>query len=369
MERGRKMDAPGAASNSVPLIPLSSDFLFCLLRRSSAQTNSSDSNCRNAPRSFSPNSAGRKLLTWVESAQHPSADFDFYYGTALAQLGRLADAQQAFAAGARMQPRDKRFPLELAGVAFKQKDTPQAARYLRRALRLDPHDAYGNDFLGTVYFLQGNIEAALKYWNRVNKPLSRKCNPSRPRKWTRIARPRLYVCTGQFLQLPDLLTSEVRTGGLGIFPSQQFDLQARDDGKFDVLFRNRERDGWGQTKLEKLFLLFRGLPFLSITPEYYNLRAAGDQFHFHVSLGCGEAPAFRGTLRPVQGESEIPLRIARRLAQRKLGYPALVSGSGAAVGQFEYAAGSRGRRAFRLSRAAAGTGLRERKFRIAISAA
>ena len=56
------------------------------------------------------------------------------------------------------------------GVAFKQKDYPRAARYLRRALHLDPHDAYGNDFLGTVYFLQGNIEAALKSWNRVNKP-------------------------------------------------------------------------------------------------------------------------------------------------------------------------------------------------------
>jgi len=38
------------------------------------------------------------------------------------------------------------------------------------------------------------------------------------------------------------------------------------------IFRNRERDGWGRTKLEKLFLLFRGLPFLSITPEVYNLR-------------------------------------------------------------------------------------------------
>ncbi len=77
---------------------------------------------------------------------------------------------QAFAAGARLQPGDKRFPLELAGVAFKQKQYTQAARYLRRALHLDPNDSYGNDFLGTVYFLQGNIEAALKYWNHVDKP-------------------------------------------------------------------------------------------------------------------------------------------------------------------------------------------------------
>jgi len=205
--------------------------------------------------------------------QHSSPDFDFYYGTALAQLGRLADAQQAFAAGARLQPHDKRFPLELAGVAFRQKDYPQAARYLRRALRLDPQDSYGNDFLGTVYFLQGSIEAALKYWNRVDKPqiVAVRNQPS-PQVNAALLDRALAFAPASVLRLPDLLTTDARIRGLGIFPSYQFDLQARDDGKFAVVFRNRERDGWGQTKLEKLFLLLRGLPFLSINPEVYNLR-------------------------------------------------------------------------------------------------
>jgi hypothetical protein len=74
------------------------------------------------------------------------------------------------------------------------------------------------------------------------------------------------------LRLPDLLTTDVRVRGLEIFPRYQFDLQARNDGKFDILFRNREQNGWGQDKLEKLFLLFRGVPFQSVTPEFYNLR-------------------------------------------------------------------------------------------------
>ena len=112
----------------------------------------------------------QEVVGLVESVPQPSADLDFYYGTALAQLGRWDDAGRAFAAGARLLRRDKRFPLELAGVAFKQKRYPDAVRHLRRALRLDPTDSYGNDFLGTVYFLQGNIEAALKYWNRAGKP-------------------------------------------------------------------------------------------------------------------------------------------------------------------------------------------------------
>jgi tetratricopeptide (TPR) repeat protein len=221
----------------------------------------------------------QEIVRLGESTAEASADFDFYYGTALAHLGRLEDAHMAFTAGARLQPNDKRFPLELAGVAFKQKDYSRAARYLRRALRLDPHDSYGNDFLGTVYFLQGNIEAALKYWNRTGKPLLEAIrNDPTPRLNLALLDHAFAFAPASELRLPDLLTTDARIRGLGIFPSYQFDLEARDAGKFDMVFRNHERNGWGKTSLEKLFLLLHGLPFLSITPEFYNLRQEAINF-------------------------------------------------------------------------------------------
>jgi hypothetical protein len=49
-------------------------------------------------------------------------------------------------------------------------------------------------------------------------------------------------------------------------------LRAREDDKFDVWFRSQEHNGFGSTKWEGLFWLLRGLPFLSVNPEYYNLR-------------------------------------------------------------------------------------------------
>ncbi len=275
MERGRKMDAAGTTSNPTSLIRTA--FLIFLLFGGGvlgcAQSNFSDTELAGRVKELFAEQRWLEIVHLGGYTQHSSPDFDFYYGTALAQLGRLADAQQAFAAGARLQPHDKRFPLELAGVAFRQKDYPQAARYLRRALRLDPQDSYGNDFLGTVYFLQGSIEAALKYWNRVDKPqiVAVRNQPS-PQVNAALLDRALAFAPASVLRLPDLLTTDARIRGLGIFPSYQFDLQARDDGKFAVVFRNRERDGWGQTKLEKLFLLLRGLPFLSINPEVYNLR-------------------------------------------------------------------------------------------------
>ena len=99
-----------------------------------------------------------------------SAELEYLYGTALARMGRWQDAGAAFKRGHRLAPGDARFPIELAGVEFKQKHYAEASAQLRHALVISPDDAYANEFLGTVYFLQRNLEAALKYWNRVGKP-------------------------------------------------------------------------------------------------------------------------------------------------------------------------------------------------------
>ena len=273
MERGREMDVAGAAPTRSPLIPTFLIFLLCCAVLGGAQTRSSSDQPVERARQLFVEQRWQDIVNLGQSEQNPSAEFDFYYGTALAQLGRLTEAQRAFSAGARLQPDDKRFPLELAGVAFKQKQYVHAARHLRRALHLDPKDSYGNNFLGTVYFLQGNIEGALKYWNRVGRPQIAEVQAvPTPRVNAGLLDRAFAFAPASVLGLPDLGISDARVRELGIFPSYQFDLQARGDGKFDMVFRNRERDGWGQSTWEKLFLLFRELPFLAITPEIYNLR-------------------------------------------------------------------------------------------------
>ena len=301
---------------------------------------------------------------------HPSAELDFYYGTALAHLGRWDDAQKAFAAGARLQPGDKRFPLELAGVAFKQKRYPAAVRHLRRALRLDPADSYGNDFLGTVYFLQGNTEAALKYWNRVGKPqiVEVQSQPT-PQVNAALLDRAMAFAPASVLRLPDLLTTEARIRGLEIFSRYQFDVQARADGNSDILFRNRERNGWGQGTLEKLFLLLRGLPFQSITPEFYNLRARGDQLHLHVSLGCARSDECKRSY-PVRSRANPKFRYGLMADLRGENWDIRNSFQGPApvLGSFnmrrEAVAAD-----FAPSKADAGAGLPAPKFLIATSAA
>ncbi len=80
------------------------------------------------------------------------------------------------------------------------------------------------------------------------------------------------------LTLPQYYDSEARLRGLGIFPQHQLDLRARSDGRFDLVFRGQQRNGFGDSKLESFFLLLRELPFQGVTPEYYNLHREAINF-------------------------------------------------------------------------------------------
>jgi tetratricopeptide (TPR) repeat protein len=213
-----------------------------------------------------------EIIQLAETESERSADLNYYYGTALARLKRWDDARKAFLIGLSQQPDDKRFPLELAGVSFKQKNYAEAADYLRRALRLDPADTYAHDFLASVYFLQGNREAALKHWNRVSKPHIEavRIEPT-PRVDPVLLDHAFALAPASMLSLPQLRTTKARVDGMNIFTDYRFDLEARPDGKFDAVFRARERNGWGNTKWEGLISLLRGLPFQAIHPEYFNI--------------------------------------------------------------------------------------------------
>jgi len=245
--------------------------LLCGSRELGAQS-STEAPSEHKLRELAQEQHWQEIVGLLERVRPRSADFDFYYGTALARLGRWHEAEMAFQSGLRRAPRDPRFFVELAGVAFKQKQYAVAARRLRQALKLEPRDPYATDFLATIYFLQGNLDGALKYWNRVDKPLLAevKMDPE-PQVSARLLDRAFVFSPASLLERSEFATTDARIRSLGIFPRYQLDLRARQDDKFDVWFRNEERNGFGSTKWEGLFRLLRGLPFLTIHPEYYNL--------------------------------------------------------------------------------------------------
>jgi hypothetical protein len=215
---------------------------------------------------------------WKEAAklaQGPadqSADFDFLAGLALAHLEKWQEAKLAFDAGFRKSPGDSRFLVELAGIAYKQKDFRAAKNHLHAALKLNPRDSYSSEFLATIYFLEGNLEAALKYWNPEDKPRLRTVafKPSLRLKES-LRNSAVAFNVPQVLTPDALLTTQVRLDNLGVFSSRRMELSPADSGNYDATLHLAEKNGWGDSKVEGLVSLLSGLPYATVYPEFYNL--------------------------------------------------------------------------------------------------
>src|SRR5581483_1856112 len=239
-----------------------------------------------------------------------SAELKLYSGIALAHLGRWEEAREALLAGAGLDPSDQRFPIELAGVEFKQRRYAQAATWLRRALRLEPSDTYANDFLGSVYFVEGNLEAALKYWNRVGKPeIANVRMDPQPRVKPALLDRAFAFAPGSTLLVAELLTTKARVGGLGVFSSYGFDLAAREDGDFDVTLHASERNGFGKNKWEGLLRFFRGIFQQTVYPEYFNVGGSATNITSLVRWDAQKRRLAAGLAGPWHGDPKRRYRL------------------------------------------------------------
>jgi tetratricopeptide (TPR) repeat protein len=212
----------------------------------------------------------------VELSSGPAdqpAELDFLRGLAYSRLEKWEEAKSAFETGARKAPTDSRFPIELAGIAYKQRDFRTAKDRLRTGLLLNPRDAYAREFLATVYFLEGNLEAALKYWNPEGKPRLRSVSFSPALQLDEPLRDRALAFNApQVLTSNALLATETRLDNLGIFSSQRIELTPIDTTDYDVNLHLAEKNGWGDSKIEGIVSFLSGLPYETIYPEFYNLQ-------------------------------------------------------------------------------------------------
>jgi tetratricopeptide (TPR) repeat protein len=252
---------------------------------------------------------------WDEAArltQGPadqSSELDFLRGLALSRLERWDEAKLAFEAGARKSPHDSRFPVELAGIAYKQKDLQIAKKNLQKALRLNPADAYTHEFLATVYFLEGNLEAALKYWNPEDKPRLRSVSFAPSLQLNETLRNRALAFNApQVLNRDALLTTESRLDNLGIFSRRRTELTPFESGNYDLALHLGERNLWGDSKVEGIVSFLSGLPYATVYPELYNLRHEAINVTSLVRWDAQKRRAFVATSLPLYGDPSLRLR-------------------------------------------------------------
>jgi len=227
---------------------------------------------------------------WEEAARfaagppQQSAEFDLIAGLALARLDRWDQARFAFSSGRRKLPRDARFPMELAGVAYKQKRFAIAKRELHSALALDPADHYARDFLATIYFLEGNLEAALKYWNPLDKPRLKSVSVAPlPRVNADLLNSAINFHAPQILTSEALLAANARLDALGVFPRHRIEVAPaansntgstaglnNDPDAYNATLHLLEKNAFGDSWLESLVSTFSGLPYSTVYPEFLN---------------------------------------------------------------------------------------------------
>src|SRR6267143_1514805 len=176
---------------------------------------------------------------WEEAANlargpaDQSPDLDLVMGLALARQEKWSEAKQSFEAGFGKAPGDPRFLVELAGIAYKQKDFRIAKDRLHAALRLGPQDTYSREFLATIYFLEGNLEAALKYWNPLDQPRLASVAFMPSLKLKESLRNRVLAFNApQVLTRDALLTTESRLDNLAVFSSRRMELTPTDSGNY-----------------------------------------------------------------------------------------------------------------------------------------
>jgi hypothetical protein len=252
---------------------------------------------------------------WEEAARlargptNQSPELDFLAGLALARLEKWDEARVAFATGFRKAPSDSRFLVELAGIAYKQKDFRTAKQNLHTALGLNPRDSYSREFLATIYFLEGNLEAALQHWNFLDKPRLRSVTYSPPLKLKESLRDRAVAFNApQVLTVDALLTTQARLDNLGIFSGRRMELSPVNSGTYDATLRLAERNGWGDSKVEGVISLLSGLPYSTVYPEFYNL--GGDAVNL-TSLARWDSEKRRVSLSlsmPIYGDPGLRLR-------------------------------------------------------------
>jgi tetratricopeptide (TPR) repeat protein len=221
-----------------------------------------------------------EVVAVTQDAPATPGDFGLYRGLALARLERWDEAQKVFEASLARNPGDARIMTELAGLAYRRKDFKDAKAYLVHALANEPADTYANNLLASIYLLEGNLEAALKYWNRIGKPqLSDLSFQPQPQLKPILMDRAFQFSRGSMWRSSDFLSTSARLEALGVFPLERFDLEENADDTFNLVFRSAESPGWRGSPWIGVASLASGLPYQEVYAEFPGINRSGLQWN------------------------------------------------------------------------------------------
>ena len=104
-------------------------------------------------------------------AERPTSDTYLYLGIAYGHMKEYQKAEDVLKEGGQRFPEDSRFHNELADLFLQNNDVDAARSELSRTLAADPNNSYAVDLLASIDMSEGEVQAALRLWNRSGRPL------------------------------------------------------------------------------------------------------------------------------------------------------------------------------------------------------
>ena len=93
-----------------------------------------------------------------------------------------------------------------------------------------------------MFLLEDNLPAALKYWNRADKPLIQELRLDPMPSLHPLLRDRAFwISGGQIFTLERLDMTEANLNRLSVFSSYRFELTPREDQRYDLTFSSLEK--------------------------------------------------------------------------------------------------------------------------------
>jgi tetratricopeptide (TPR) repeat protein len=189
---------------------------------------------------------------------------------ALARQQKWTEARDLLREGQRSAPLDPRFPRELAGIAYKLGDLNEAKGQLRFALSLDRNDVYTNDLLAHLFLLDGNVDAALEFWNRIDKPRIRRISIVSPAHMNAALLERsVRFDAGSTLQRDDLDLTRTNLERVAAAPgSYKVRLVPQEEETFDVRIDAVDTSPEGISKWSRFVSPLMGLPYQTLAMKF-----------------------------------------------------------------------------------------------------
>jgi tetratricopeptide (TPR) repeat protein len=104
-------------------------------------------------------------------ANNPTPEAYLELGIVYARMKEYQRAEDTLKEGRSRYPQDPRFHNQLADLFLENNDREAAKSELKDALFIDPNNNYASDLLATIDMSEGEVQSALRSWNKSGRPL------------------------------------------------------------------------------------------------------------------------------------------------------------------------------------------------------